>query len=129
MNGSCGGGNILINVNLSSCLYLSSHLAILYYQEPRYYFNFFFLKIQEHPVFFTFTFLQQVSLSLNFIFSCTHCPTSNSLASCGECFCNITGSLMNFVVVVVIYLAKPNNYLSHLKSMAYDFKQLQTLVA
>ena len=32
--------------------------------------------------------LSLVSLSLNFIF-CTHCPATNSLASCGKCFCNI----------------------------------------
>ena len=32
--------------------------------------------------------LSLVSLSLNFIF-CTHCPASNSLASCRPCYCNI----------------------------------------
>ena len=46
--------------------------------------------------------LSLVSLRLNFIF-CTHCPASNSLASCGQCFCNITGLSINFVVVVVVW--------------------------
>ena len=42
-----------------------------------------------------------VILSLNFIF-CTHCPASNSLASCRQCICNyIICLLINFVVAVM----------------------------
>ena len=45
--------------------------------------------------------LSLVSLRRNFIFW-THCPASNSLASCGQCFCNITGLSIHFLVVVVV---------------------------
>ena len=46
--------------------------------------------------------LFSVSLSLNFIFY-THCPASNCLASCGQCFCNIKICLLiKFVVVVTV---------------------------
>ena len=45
--------------------------------------------------------LSIVSVSLNFTF-CTDCPASNSLASCGQCFCNITCLIIKFVVVCCV---------------------------
>ena len=59
--------------------------------HPYYYFYF---------IFFVNCKLSLVCLDLNFIF-CTHCPASNSLTSCGQCFCNTICLLMKFVVAVV----------------------------
>ena len=61
------------------------------------------VKLTKNPYYdFNFTYFHLMSFICNFIF-CTHCPASNSLASCEQCFCNITGLSINFVIVVVAW--------------------------
>ena len=65
-------------------------------KNPHYDFNFIYFHL------FVNCRLSLVSLKSNFIFW-THCPASSSLTSCGQCFCNITGLSIHFLVVVFVW--------------------------
>ena len=64
-------------------------------KNPHYDFNFSYFHL------FVNCRLSLVSLRSNFIFW-THCPASSSLTSWGQCFCNITGLSIHFLLVVVV---------------------------
>ena len=82
---------LLIRFYVYNILFNSFFFILL--SSPHPYYNFYFIY------YFVNYKLSEVTLSLNFIFS-MHYPVSNSLASCGQYFCNIICLLIKFVVVV-----------------------------